>query len=293
MIKDKMEELEKEIKDNKNGNDNSHLNKAKDLKNNEFYTYYKDIEKEMELYKEFIKDKIIYLPCDNPYFSNFYKYFKDNFKYLELKKLICTYLDKESKIYIYDGEEEIIKDNENGDFRAECNKRFFKEADFIITNPPFSIKQELIDIIEEYNKNFILILPLTYISNVKCYKKLINREYKISNYVGKFYSLNNNKTKDVNCYFINNIKEFKKVQKPKMKIKFQKYDDYDAIECPKIEYLNLLKDYKGNIGVPITILLNIDNYINDYDFIEDKPTRFKLNGKDLFVRVIIRKKEEV
>ena len=289
-IKERMEHLEEEIKVDKEKYLNLKLKKAADLKNDEFYTYYKDIEIEMEIYKEYLKGKTIYLPCDNPEFSNFYKYFKDKFKYLELKKLICTYLDEEPKIYIYNGEEETIINNEDGDFRASCNKKYFIECDFVITNPPFSIKQELLDIIEEYNKNFILILPLTHLGTVKTYKKMIEREYKISNSVGKFYSLFSNKTKNVACYFFNNIKDFKFTKKPKLKVNFKKYDDYDALECPKLEYLKLLKDYKGNIGVPITILLNVDDYKDDYIFVEEKPMKPKLEGKYLFNRIIIKKK---
>lgn len=292
-IKERMEHLEKEIKVDETKNKNLKLKKAKKAKNDEYYTYYKDIEKEMEIYKEYLKNKIIYLPCDNPEFSNFYKYFKDKFNYLELKKLICTYLDEEPKIYIFDGEDETIIKNEDGDFRADCNKKYFIECDFVITNPPFSIKQELLDIIEEYNKNFILILPLTHLGTVKTYKKMIEREYKISNRVQKFYSLFSNETKQVACYFFNNIKDFKYTrinEKPKLKVNFQKYDNYDALECPKLEYLNLLKDYKENIGVPITILKDVDKYKDEFDFVEERPVKPQLNGKDLFNRIIIRKK---
>lgn len=287
MIKDSMKELEEDNQIKSNSN-NEKLLKASKIKNDEFYTYYKDIEEEMGSHKETLKNKIIYLPCDNPSFSNFYRYFKDNFDNLKLKKLICTYLDENPKVYIFDGKETIMADNEDGDFRADCNRKYFIEADFIITNPPFSIKQDLLDIIEEYNKNFIMILPFTHLATDNCYEKMINREYKINSRVEEFYSLNSNDTKKVRCYFFNNLKDFKTTNNPKVKVKFNKYDNYDAIECPKIEYFKFLKDYKGNIGLPITILLNIDDYINDYEFID--KVRPKLNGKELFIRVIIRKK---
>ena len=69
---------------------NKDLNKAKAAKNDEFYTLYEDIEKELQHYSSFLKGKVIYCNCDNPYESNFFKYFVNNFNFLGLKKLICT-----------------------------------------------------------------------------------------------------------------------------------------------------------------------------------------------------------
>lgn len=72
---------------------NKNLRKAKKVKNDEFYTFYKDIAKEMKYYKKELEGKVVYLPCDNPKWSNFYKYFKRNYKKLKLKGIIATYYD--------------------------------------------------------------------------------------------------------------------------------------------------------------------------------------------------------
>lgn len=69
---------------------NSNLHKAKREKNDEFFTQYEDIEKELKYYEEFLKGKVVYCNCDNPNESNFVKYFVDNFERLGLKKLIAT-----------------------------------------------------------------------------------------------------------------------------------------------------------------------------------------------------------
>ena len=79
---------------------NESLRKAKKVKNDEFYTFYKDIAKEMKYYKKELEGKVVYLPCDNPKWSNFYKYFKRNYKKLKLKGLIATYYDVTNLITI-------------------------------------------------------------------------------------------------------------------------------------------------------------------------------------------------
>lgn len=86
----------------KNGN----LHKAKKAKQDEFYTQYEDIEKEMAYYKEHFKGKVIYCNCDNPYESNFFKFFLDNFEILGLKKLIATGYNPNGKGWVceYEGD---------------------------------------------------------------------------------------------------------------------------------------------------------------------------------------------
>jgi hypothetical protein len=79
---------------------NINLQEARKNKNDEFYTQYSDIEKELVHYKEHFKDKVVYCNCDDPEISNFYKYFSDNFESLGLKKLICTFYSKDKKPYV-------------------------------------------------------------------------------------------------------------------------------------------------------------------------------------------------
>jgi len=176
---------------------NTNLSAAKDAKNDEFYTQYSDIESEMNAYVEFNPDvfrgKTILLPCDDPEWSNFTKYFAANFERFGLKKLISTSYAKsagsrqltlfEQKSPLYDagkhdthgklftlthdkdGSGRVDTDDiefsgyleGDGDFRSEEVKRLRDEADVIITNPPFSLFREFLAWIMEAGKQFIIV----------------------------------------------------------------------------------------------------------------------------------------
>ena len=179
---------------------NSNLTKAKNAKNDEFYTQYSDIEKEIQAYLDFnpdvFKDKTVLMPCDDPEWSNFTKFFAQNFERFGLKKLISTSFAPESKNYksnyqptlfeVNDpkfDEEKTIKNGKiftvsrdksgdgiidvddlewsylkgDGDFNSPEIKRLRDEADIIITNPPFSLFRPFLTWIMEANKQFVII----------------------------------------------------------------------------------------------------------------------------------------
>ena len=156
-------------------NKNSNLHKAKRNKNDEFYTQYDDIEKEINAYLEFdlntLKDKVILLPCDDPEWSNFTRYFVQNFDKLGLKKLISTSYAIDGglgKIFVLDKNAnnnngvdtnnlkwEYLKGN--GDFRSDEIKALRDESDIIITNPPFSLFREFIDWVFEIDKKCLIL----------------------------------------------------------------------------------------------------------------------------------------
>lgn len=179
---------------------NRNLSDAKNAKNDEFYTQYHDIEKEINAYLEYNKDvfrdKTILLPCDDPEWSNFTKYFAQNFEALGLKKLISTSYAVESKQYKEGYQPSLFEVNEprydeyktrrngkiftltrdinndqniniedlewdylqgDGDFRSDEVKNLRYEADIIITNPPFSLFREFLAWIVEAEKDFLII----------------------------------------------------------------------------------------------------------------------------------------
>jgi hypothetical protein len=179
---------------------NSNLANAKNAKNDEFYTQWADIEKEVQAYLDFDPDvfcgKTVLCPCDDPYESNFFKYFALRFKDLKLKKLIATcyagspisnkelslFPDesvenkttrKPHKIKITDNDgvkdlaavelllasdrNHLTRLNGDGDFRSEEIKKLRDEADIIVTNPPFSLFREFLAWIVEANKQFLII----------------------------------------------------------------------------------------------------------------------------------------
>ncbi len=198
---------------------NDRMVNAKSAKKNEFYTSYEDIEREMNAYVEYNKDvfrgKTILLPCDDPEWSNFTKYFAANFSRLGLKKLISTSYAYESKVdkgiyqlSLFESESPkfdkkktkthgkifILDDDVNksgkvdiedlqweylkgdGDFRSDEVKKLRDESDIIITNPPFSLFLEFLDWILVANKKFIIIGDMNSVSDLHVFPHIQNNE---------------------------------------------------------------------------------------------------------------------
>lgn len=124
---------------------NSSLSAARREKNDEFYTQLTDIEKELRHYKAHLKGKVVFCNCDDPERSNFWKYFTLNFNHLGLKKVIATHYAQGEPSYKreYTGGDDLagVKTDltGDGDFRSEECVELLKEADIVVTNPPFSL----------------------------------------------------------------------------------------------------------------------------------------------------------
>ena len=172
---------------------NQDLRAAKNSKKDEFYTQLSDIEKELKHYKKHFKGKVVYCNCDDPHVSNFFHYFSYNFEKLGLKNLVTTCYknremdlfsrnDSEKAIYLeYDGDKngnnvpdpkEIgIKHLEgDGDFRNEESIELLKQADIVVTNPPFSLFREYVAQLVQYKKKFVIIGNVNSIT----YKEVFN-----------------------------------------------------------------------------------------------------------------------
>lgn len=138
---------------------NTNLHLAKKAKCDEFYTQYADIESELKHYKPQFEGKTVYCNCDNPDTSNFTKYFKDNFESLKLKRLICSGYNADGcgNALDYDGQGETTELKGNGDFRSEECVELLKQADIVVTNPPFSLFREYVDQLVQYDKKYLVI----------------------------------------------------------------------------------------------------------------------------------------
>lgn len=157
------------IDTHKNGDDNmssANLRRAKNAKNDEFYTQFADVSKELMHYQQHFKDKIVLCNCDDPRWSAFWKYFHLNFSSLGLKKLISTHYDKTEPTYEmeYMGGDDnnidagVITPLEgNGDFRNKECLDLLDEADIVVTNPPFSLFREYVAQLMEYDEKFLII----------------------------------------------------------------------------------------------------------------------------------------
>jgi hypothetical protein len=284
------------------------LQKAKSSKKDEFYTQLSDIEKEMRNYKHHFRGKVIYCNCDDPRISNFFQYFALNFEKLGLKKLITTCYknqdfdlfsqnSSEKAIYLeYNGDKNgnFIPDieeigvnylNGDGDFRSEESIELLKQADIIVTNPPFSLFRDYISQLFEYDKKFIIVghqNAITYKEVFKLIKEnkmwlgygftggaahFINKHYvdyasagdhkegmiRVSGVVW-FTNLDINKRHDDQILFKKYTPE-----------EYPTYDNFDAINVDKTKEIPV--DYDGNIGVPIT-------YLDKYN-----PDQFEIIGQ--------------
>lgn len=251
---------------------NKNLTNAKKQKNDEFYTMLTDIEKELKHYKEQFKDKIVYCNCDDPEESEFWKFFELNFEEYGLKKLISTHYDAEKPTYKLelqvdrDGDgkitsKDIVKTplKQNGDFRSEESIELLKEADIVVTNPPWSLFREYVVQLMEYKKKFLIIgnknavtykeiFPLIKDNKIWLGYKTIS-EFKIpgSSISKKVTGLSRWFTNLPNKKAADPIELIEKYD-PK---KYPKYDNYDAINVNRV--VDIPFDYDGVMGVPITI----------------------------------------
>ena len=240
---------------------NDNLNLARKEKNDEFYTLYEDIERELKYYKDHFKDKIIYCNCDNPNYSNFWKYFFINFKDFGLKKLISTYYSKKYSVRKteYDGVNTKIETlNHNGDFRNKECIDLLKKSDIIITNPPFSLFREFIAQLVKYDKKFIVIGNKNSTISKMIFTLFMKNKIKYGlNNISNFMIKNGDVQKFGNVCWFTNLHISKKMNNLTLTRKYdgefyRKYDNFDAINVDRLKDIPI--DFGGIMGVPITFL---------------------------------------
>ena len=347
----------------------SNFTNARNAKEDEFYTQLVDIENELHHYKKEFKDKIVLCNCDDPYESNFFKYFALNFNYLGIKKLIATCYDQSpfagtqlslfnwqesensikkaykieiSEVTDLNGDgaidltdvEYLLKNKKNtlailegnGDFRSQECIELLKQADIVVTNPPFSLFREYVYQLISYNKKFLIIgnqnaitykeiFPLIKANKMWLGYKSGDMEFTVPQYyeprdtryrVGedgtKYRSLGNI------CWYTNlDVKrrhETITLYKKYNPNDYPEYDNYFAINVNKVS--DIPYDYYGAMGVPITFL---DKYnpsqfeivdaneirknnnvpVKKHGLIKDKESSIK--GKAVYARIVIRKVE--
>lgn len=327
---------------------NKGLNEAKTGKNDEFYTQLSDIERELRHYKNHFKDKVVFCNCDDPRVSNFFHYFSYNFKHLGLKKLITTCYksqerdlfsqnDSEKAIYLeYSGEknggnvptpEQIgIKHLKgDGDFRSPECIELLKQADIVVTNPPFSLFREYVAQLIEYDKKFVIIghqNAITYreiFPLIKENKLWLGYGFKggAAHFINKHYEdyatagdHREGMIRVSGVHWYTNL-DISKIHESLILIKkynpndYPKYDNYNAINVNATKEIPY--DYDGCMGVPITFLdkYNPDQFEiigSDYEVKEGllpeiinenwkgKIDRGYINGKRMYARLLIKRK---
>lgn len=220
---------------------NENLNKAKVAKNDEFYTRLEDIEKELEHYTEHFKGKVVYCNCDDANRSNFFKYFSTNFQKLGLKKLITSGLKDNGTgvIAIQKGDDIDIYDG-NGDFRSEECIEFLKEADIVVTNPPFSLFRQYVAQLMQYGKKFLIIGNMNAITYKEIFPYIKNNELWLGiTSIKDFIQPNGEIKKFGNICWFTNLEHNKRneeliLYKHYNPTEYPKYENYFAIEVSKV-----------------------------------------------------------
>ena len=337
---------------------NKYLNAAKDVRDDEFYTTYESIVEELSHYTHHFKGKIVLCNCDDPYESNFFKYFAINFNQLGLKKLICTCYDgspvqgkelvvdldirsgnpkkhahkveiTEVKDLNGDGAVDLadiqylLKNDKNvitllkqhGDFRSKECIELLKQADIVVTNPPFSLFKELVSMLVKHKKKYLLVGNQNALTYKEIFPLIQNNEAWTGYRFGdmKFRVPSDSEPRKTrfwidetgqkwrslgNAMWLTNLDIEKRYQKliltktytPE---EYPKYDTYDAINVKRC--IDIPKDYSGIMGVPITIinkynpeqfeLIGEANHGSDNEYDLFKPL---LHGRYLFKRILIR-----
>lgn len=270
------------INETSKGCDNTALAAAKRAKNDEFYTRYEDIEVELMKYRSYFKDKVIYLPCDdpisefNPEFkkSAFWDFFVANFENFDIKRLIATHIEDEGhsayKIWIDRDNLEQAGDPDGaaiqedltgtGDFRSPECCQILDESDIVITNPPFSLFREFVSWILAHKKRFLIIGNQNAFAYKEIFPYLQNGDMWTGyNSVKKFLQPDGTIKQFGNVCWFTNLPTTKR-EEPLILTKSYKdapynypvYDNYNAINVDRV--VDIPKDYDGVMGVPITFL---------------------------------------
>lgn len=313
---------------------NKNLNAAKNAKKDEFYTQLVDIENELKHYRQHFKGKTVLCNCDDPRVSNFFHYFSYNFEQLGLKKLITTcYKNQNRDLFSQNDCEQAIwleyygdKNNNrvpdpeeigihyfngDGDFRSQECIELLKEADIVVTNPPFSLFREYVAQLMKYGKKFVIVGH----QNAIHYKEIfpLIKENKLwlgygfrggaAHFISKYEDVataGNHKEGMIRVSGVNWFTNLE-IQKRHEDLilyrqysheEYPKYDNYDAINVNKTTDIPL--DYYGVMGVPITFLdkYNPEQFeilgTSTMDMSKGAPY---VRGKRIYERILIRRRQ--
>jgi hypothetical protein len=261
---------------------NSNLSAAQVAREDEFYTQLPDIERELWHYREHFRGKVIYLNCDDPRVSNFFRYFSLGFEHLGLKKLIATCYksqdagsfsrnDSAQGLYLeYEGDKDgnRMPDHDeitvrpltgDGDFRSpECTE-LLRQADIVVTNPPFSLFREYVAQLMEYGKKFIIIGNQNAITYRDIFQLIMEGRLWVGNNSGSmtFQTPGQELRSFGNICWYTNLDFTKRhenliLYRTYNPVDYPAYDNYDAIEVGRVA--DIPCDYEGVMGVPVTFL---------------------------------------
>lgn len=278
---------------------NKNLNKAKEAKKDEFYTQLEDINNELRHYREHFRGKTVLCNCDDPRVSNFFTYFAYNFEFLGLKKLITTCYknqnmdlfsqnESEQAVYlVYEGDKNgdhipnaeeigVMPLKGDGDFRSKECIELLKEADIVVTNPPFSLFREYVAQLIEYDKKFLIIGNINSVSTKQIFPLIMKGKMWLGASIHsgdrKFWVPDNYELNAAGCGIDANGRKFIRVKgvrwftnldykerhddlilyKTYDSSYYPYFDNFNAIEVSRTEDIPM--NFEGIMGVPITFL---------------------------------------
>ena len=278
---------------------NKNLNKAKEAKKDEFYTQLDDINNELKHYREHFRGKTVLCNCDDPRVSNFFTYFAYNFEFLGLKKLITTCYknqnmdlfsqnQSEQAVYlIYEGDKNgdhipnadeigVMPLKGDGDFRSKECIELLKEADIVVTNPPFSLFREYVAQLIEYDKKFLIIGNVNAVKYKELFPLIMNNKIWLGASIHsgdrKFWVPNDYELNAAGCGIdetgrkyiqVKGVRWFTNLDYKERHENLILYKHYTPEEYPKFENFDAINinrtedipcDYNGVMGVPITFM---------------------------------------
>ena len=246
---------------------NDNLYRAKKYKNDEFYTQFSDVTKELVYYKIHFEDKIVFCNCDDPTRSAFWKYFHLNFAELGLRKLVSTHYSYAGVTYrmeyIGGNDDDItvgikIPLHGNGDFRSQECLDLLDECDIVVTNPPFSLFRNYISVLVEYKKSFLIIGNKNAVTYKEFFPLLKNNKIWLGcTNVKEFLQPDGSIKKFGNIGWFTNLDIVKRhtclhLSKKYSPEEYFDFDNYQGINVNKVK--DIPYDYDGIMGVPITYL---------------------------------------
>ncbi|MDY6255641.1 MAG: adenine-specific methyltransferase EcoRI family protein, partial [Bacteroidales bacterium] len=278
---------------------NKNLNKAKEAKKDEFYTQLDDINNELKHYREHFRGKTVLCNCDDPRVSNFFTYFAYNFEFLGLKKLITTcYKNQDMDLFsqnqsdkavylVYEGDKNgdhipnadeigVMPLKGDGDFRSKECIELLKEADIVVTNPPFSLFREYVAQLIEYDKKFLIIGNVNAVKYKELFPLIMNNKIWLGASIHsgdrKFWVPNDYELNAAGCGIdetgrkyirVKGVRWFTNLDYKERHENLILYKHYSPEEYPKFENFDAINinrtedipcDYNGVMGVPITFM---------------------------------------
>ena len=317
---------------------NTNMNAAKKAKNDEFYTQLTDIEKELRHYTPHFRGKTVYCNCDDPRASQFFHYFSYNFEHFGVKRLIASCYRNMSRDlfsrhdvfsgacwleYTGDKNGNLVPDADeigvryfkgDGDFRSEESIALLKQADIVVTNPPFSLFRDYVAQLIEYKKQFLIIGNMNAVKYKEIFPLIRDEKLWLGVMTGKRdFLMPDHADGGAGCWTDEKGRKWRSLgntawftnldhgrrHEPLVLLKkynpanYPRYDNYDAIEVSKTA--DIPGDYDGVMGVPISYLdkHNPDEFeIVGATRTWDGKCDVILNGRMLYTRLLIRRRPD-